>query len=377
MAPKSKYAQLVDSIFGSGTAAFDQADVDTNEVIVALADDPDFNDFKAAFEFRLQRLNAAITLNPNLRKAVITTINQVARRSNWDGAFAELSTLDYFFSDPRTDAGKSQLDVTVPASETLAGAMGKSNANFDLVLPPFNTALDVKLLSDKSGSIIEGIINQVLNKKGISMSVIPSYSLAQSYDLFQKKRRDLAIELERLMDTVARPASGDSSVIQGLKYQFAWNKGVFSNISIYNPEQHARNHHTLLFAHAGKFATNRPSGIIFVHFPWSGEKIPTLGAARKRFFKELAEQFLHGYAGSKVDARQFNDEFKSPILASEVAAHLSIVIFLEDESVRAKDKTRINISASYFVNKSAKHTLLTSPLQSYLASRDAVDLAAM
>ncbi len=84
-----------------GAASFDVRDAGANSVIGAVARDDQFGQFKAAFESRLRRLHAAMTANTTLRKPLMTAINLVADKDNWDGAFAELSAIDYFLADPQ------------------------------------------------------------------------------------------------------------------------------------------------------------------------------------------------------------------------------------------------------------------------------------
>ena len=54
------YALLVDRIFGAGSATVDIAGTQSNNVIGALASPKGFAEFKANFEERMRRLNAAI-----------------------------------------------------------------------------------------------------------------------------------------------------------------------------------------------------------------------------------------------------------------------------------------------------------------------------
>ena len=59
MTPGANYAAFVDNIFGAGSAKFDIAKTDTNNVVGALASPQRFAEFTANFEERLRRINAA------------------------------------------------------------------------------------------------------------------------------------------------------------------------------------------------------------------------------------------------------------------------------------------------------------------------------
>jgi hypothetical protein len=374
MTSKANYAQLIDQVFGAGAVTFDIQDPSDNNVIGALASTSDFFQFQAAFKARLERLNAALTCNANLRKPVLVAVNSIGDKNNWDGAFAELTALDYFVAG--NDPCDIELDVTMPAAETLAKEMGKTNANVDLVLRNFGVSLDTKLLSDKTGDLLKGIFAEVLRKKGIArLPIIPTYAFDQAYEPFETQRKRLVAELEKLLDPVTRPPSAQSNIIPELSYEFAWDRGAYGYGTIYSPEEHAHNHHPLLFKHAKKFSVVRPSGIAFVHFPWSGEKLFPLGDANRRFFRQFGEEFFSGYAASPEPAKRFNRDFKSAMLADDVSRYLSFLIFLEDKSVTATDPSAINVVASYRVNPRAKMPVMGSLFEGYLKSRAAMDLA--
>ena len=60
MTPRANYAAFVDNIFGAGSAKFDIAKTDKNNVIGALASPHSFAEFSAIFKERPRRINASI-----------------------------------------------------------------------------------------------------------------------------------------------------------------------------------------------------------------------------------------------------------------------------------------------------------------------------
>ncbi|WP_157644759.1 hypothetical protein [Burkholderia ubonensis] len=372
MTHRSNYAAFVDAIFGAGSATFDVTKTESNNVIGALANPNRFAEFKANYEDRLRRIEAATKADPTLRKDVLGAVNRVAE-DEWDGAYAELCALDYFLAVPQTGPGNIELDRTLPASDTLASEMGMQNANHDMRLKALGVSMDTKNLSDKTGQILKGIFDEFLNAKGIArMTIVPTYDHDDDFTPYVVNRPKLLAELVNGVDVRARTPQLRSQVIPGLSYEFAWDAGAYVSASSYSPLEHATKHHTLLFGHIKKFSRVEPTVITYVMFPWSGESV-FLGFGKETFQTEFARQFFNNYIGSVDLARKFNQKVKSNIAAGDVTKHLSGVIFLDDQSITAKDPEQINVDASFVWNKNAIHSLIGHPLDVELRRRGAVD----
>lgn len=372
MTHRANYAAFVDSIFGSGSSTFDVTKTDSNNVIGALASPKGFVEFKVNFEERLRRLNAAIQADPSLRREVIGAVNRVGG-DEWDGAYAELCALDYFLAAPETGPGSIEIDRTVPASDTLASEMGMQNANHDVRLKTFGVSMDTKNLSDKTSQILEGIFDDFHKAKGIkSMLIVPTYDHDEDFTPYRDNRKKLLDELVNGVDVKAKTPRFTSQVVPGLSYEFAWDAGAYTSVGSYSPVAHATRHHTLLFGHIKKFSRVEPTAIVYVMFPWSGERV-FLGFGKETFQKEFGTQFFNNYLGSTDLAKKFNGKVKSSITTDNVTRHLSGVIFLDDGSITAKDPKQINVLASFVWNKNAVHSLVGHPLDAELRRRGAVD----
>lgn len=361
MTARAHYASLVDSIFGPGTAKFDTSDPTSNEVIGALAHQQ-FHEFRANFPARLLRLRAALQTDPSLSAEILSAVNRIVT-SEWDGAYAELSALDYFLSAPAAGPGDVELDHTVPAADTLASEMGMQNANHDLAFKRLGVSMDTKLLSDKIGGILDGIFEAFRSAKGIDrLPIIPSYEMGSDYADYASNRNDLLTEMIVGVDVTAEPKEFYSKVIPGLSYTFAWAKGAHFGVSTYSTVEHAKSHHRLLFGHAKKFSRVEPSVITFVIFPWSGEKMLSLtGHDPEPFFKRFSDHFFKDYIGSPDPAWKYNPKFKTSISAGEVTRHLSGVIFLRDNLIMSPDPTPANVDATFAWNPNAHLPLAGHP----------------
>lgn len=374
MTHRDNYAALIDGIFGAGAASFDITVPGSNKVIGALANSKNFSAFKSNFEHRLQRLNAAIQADESLRVEILAAVNKIVDRG-WDGAYAELCALDYFLAASMTGPGNIVLDRTVPASHTLAADMGMEKANHDMSFPNLGITMDTKLLSDKTGDILEKIFQDFRKAKGINrLTIFPSYDQDQNFSDFEENRKKLLDELLREVDTTIRPARLISKVVPGLSYEIAWTAGVHTAAGSYSPSEHAKNHHHLLFGHAKKFSKIEPTVIVFVIFPWTSESVFLFDETKKPFFKEFGETFFSGYIASTDLARKFNGKVKTSILASDLTKHLSGIIFLDDNSILAGTPAQVNVAASFLWNRNALLPLSGSTTDTYMRDRGAFNL---
>nr|WP_321982703.1 hypothetical protein [uncultured Cohaesibacter sp.] len=374
MTHRAEYASLVERTFGAGTAKFDLAVAQTNNVIGALAHPSQFQRFNENFKERLRRLSAATKKDSSLQSEILAAVNRMVD-AGWDGAYAELCALDYFLAAAETGPGKVELDRTVSASTTLASEMGMTNANHDLHFPNMGISMDTKLLSDKTGQILDGVFKEYRAKMNIEkLSIIPSYDLADDFNRYSANRQALLDELINNVDPLAQPRNFSSKVIVGLSYTFAWNAGVHFGENCYDANVHARNHSPLLFGHAKKFSRVEPSVITFVIFPWSGENVFPFEDSKRTFFKMLGEHFFNDHIMSTQAAKKFNKKFKSEISAGEVSKHLSGLVYLEDNCIMSENSKELNVQASFLWNKHALHPLANHVLETSLLNREAYDL---
>lgn len=369
---RENYKRIIDDIFGAGVCTIDTSPYNKNNVIGAL-DSDQFTTFTTNFLDRLKRLSKIYAENEHLRDSIQQALNQVADINNWDGAFSELTVLDYFFSFPDTGAEHLKLDVTVPATETLASEMGFSNANLDGYFSNFDLYFDTKVLSDKSGQIINGITQQAKKNLNITnLTIHPSFNTDLPFEEFQYNRNELLKELLNGISQQSKTSYIKSKIVNSLSYRLLWGAGVSTGVSEYSPIEHAKNHHSLLFQHAKKFHRDKPTVIIFVNFPWFGENIPPFDGVKESFYSNLSENFFNGYSGTKVLGKDVNGKIKSDILTSDIAEYLSAIIFMDDHSILGDCNEKNNIKTRSYLNREAKNDLSESEFMSFLKSNTEV-----
>ena len=350
------YKSIVEYYFGSGAVTFDATKGKDNNIIGAL-NHMQFNAFKLAFHKRLERLAARYKGDSNLTNLLLA-VNEVGSEKNWEGAYAELVAFDFLNSDTDLLMHPISLSRTVQASDTLAVNLGMTNVNFDGYYDDFGVYFDVKVLSDKSEDILDGIISEAKQQLGISDATIrPEYPLDLDFGLFEEKRAALCKELTGAIDIKAKTLYVKSIILPELNYRIMWGSGVLTSVGTYDPFQHAANHHTLLFKHAKKFSTTSPCLIVFVIFPWFSEKFLSLVGSNETFYRAFCRRFFCQYAKDCRKAKDVLKGFQGDVTMADVTNKLSGVLFLEDVSIESIKSDSQNVKAFAYLNPNASHKI--------------------
>ncbi len=353
-----KYKELVEDHFGSDTATFDVA-LPRNKVTGALARTDQYDAFREGFHARLSRLAACYEIGNPYRKGVLEAVNNIAQPKNWEGAHAELAAIDFFNSDANWLSEPIELSRTVPAAETLAASKGMTNVNFDGYYPEFEVSFDVKVLQDKIGSMLGKLVTRV--KARISepdLSIQPEFPIDMDFRAFDGKHQQLAEELAQGLQGNHESGCVESTIITGLTYRYRRTAGSLTAVSCYNPYEHARNHHQLLFQHAKKFSRISPSVIVFVAFPWFSESVLSGGLTPNEvFYRAFARRCFCQYANVENPAKTLLKEMDDTVTMAEMTRALSAVIFLEDHIAKEGDSEESRMQAFAYFNPNAHHKL--------------------
>ncbi|MFT7632347.1 MAG: hypothetical protein ACI87E_003399 [Mariniblastus sp.] len=347
------YKAIVDQYFGPATARFDTASDVSNPIIEAL-NRTDFAPFRSVFLKRCERLAACYPASAPNYEPLKDRLNEMASPGKWDGVYAEMVAFDFLNSDRDWLSGPIELSRTVPAAETLTSEQGRQNANFDGYYDDFDVCFDVKVLGDKSGAILDGIISQVTGNLGISgMAVSPEYPLDLGFDKLQTNRNELCAELEAAINIGERTPLVRSRVVGELTYRIKWDSGVLMTANTYDPFKHAADHHTLLFKHTKKFSRNSPSLIVFVVFPWFSERVVTASFSSDVFYRSFCRRFFCQYANDNRPASSMVESFNGNETVAQVTDKLSGVLFLEDTSIKSSNTDELNVEGFAYLNPNA------------------------
>jgi len=352
------YKQLVEEHFGQGSATF-KSDLPPNNVTGALVRTDQYSKFREGFIARLSRLAARYPTENPFRSSILEAANNIPQPKTWEGAYSELAGVDFFNTDADWLRDSIELSRTVPASETLAEAIGMKNVNFDGHYPEFGVSFDVKVLQDKIGNMLEGLIAGV--KKRISepdLAIQPEFPIDMDFHDYDGKHQQLIGELELELRAGHESGCVQSKVVSGLTYRYRRTPGLLMANSCYNPYEHARNHHWLLFQHLKKFSRNYPSVIVFVSFPWFSESILSGDTSPNEvFYRAFARRFFCQYKDDQTPATKLLGKIDGTVTMSDVSRSLSGVIFLEDHIIMEGDDTEKRMRAYAYFNPNANHRL--------------------
>jgi hypothetical protein len=363
-----QYAPMLDRHFGPNSASC--VGGKSNEVTAAINHADQFVDFKKNFDARLERLAKASNGVPALRNFIVGAANILGGARNWDGAFAELTALDYLLTCACVPASEIVPNKMSSAADTLADELGMTNVDHDAYLSSFDAYLDVKILSDKTGQILDGIVAEVVKKcKLPQLRVLHFFPADLSYSDVQGARQALVAELSAALTSSPKPDRVVSKVVPGVKFDPVWAHGVFMDEQSYSPSQHGNRHHRLMFQHVKKFHRTRPSFIILVHFPWASEKLPPLPGNSEAYFSAFSDAFFKDYVGSHQLANEFNSKFVTKIDCDAVTAALTGIVFLEDKLITSSIGGA-NINAYLSIN--GRNPFRMGPVTSFVASHTTV-----
>lgn len=352
------YKELVEKQFGPGSTTFKES-LPSNNVTGALVRTDQFHEFREGFNARLARLASRYTTQNQFRNTVLEAVNNIPQPKNWEGAYAELAAMDFFNSDSDWLGSPIELSRTVPASETLAEALGMTDVNFDGHYPEFGVSFDVKVLQDKIGNMLEGLIAGV--KKRISepdLAIQPEFPFDMDFRDYDGKHQQLISELEQELRAGHESGCIRSKVVSVLSYRYRRTPGSLMGVSCYNPYEHARNHHRLLFQHLKKFSRNYPSVIVFVSFPWFSESILSGDISPNEvFYRAFARRFFCQYKDDQTPAAKLLGKIDGTVTMSDVSRSLSGVIFLEDHIIMEGDDEEKRMQAYAYFNPNANHRL--------------------
>lgn len=330
------YQELCDKIFDTGAISIKPER--SNNVIGTLTKPRDFAPFIHNFEQRLIRLRDRFKTTksyPDLLEAV----KQVANPHNWDGAYAELVAYDVMYNDYLP--GELELNVTLPADRSYAGDLGGKETNQDGYISEYYLFFDVKALTDTTGIILDGIIQEASNKAGVNdkCNVMAEYPPVDIEEEYRQNRRQLMQELQDfLVKNVPTELKGKShftsNIIQRLSYRILWGSGVNSTTGVYGPYEHAENCRHIIFQRYMKtFMKHDKSMIVLVNFPWYNHRINNFSDGDEWFYRSLARRTFCAYKHLPEPMNAIVAKYKGTETIHEVSQHLSAIMYIDDHSI--------------------------------------------
>lgn len=366
------YANLIEQIFGTGTVTFNRTGNYTNNVIGALNRTNDFHLFRDNFSARLRRLQSIYRNDSNSLKEVLNAVNNIARRGNWQGAFAELAAFDHlnYQSFPYSILEDPiRLNVTLPAFSSFAEELGGDATNVDGFVEEFGLYFDVKCLKDNITEILEGIYSELEDHLGIShLPITAEFDKHASYLEYKDNRKQLRDELFREATLTAKPTTVVSKVVNNLTYRILWNAGVSVATSGYHPYEHAMLYHKTVFDYANKFIKGSRSIIVLVSFPWYNGIITDFAHSNTRFYRALARRVFCQYIHDNSSFQTIDPGFTGPHSVHEVSRHVSGILFLEDNTILSEAPNQSNVKSFVYYNPNAINPISKTRAKTYIES---------
>ena len=354
------YKNLLNTIFGSRTATFNTSNDVTNNVIGALNNPTQFNDFKANFTERLYRLKAIYSTHPDYLKEILVQANLIASTPNWEGAFAELSAFDQLNQDILRHKtyihNPIKPNITIDKSKTFALELGKHEANLDGFVEDRPLYFDIKCFKDNVNEILQGIYKQLENYFGTSdFHISAEHELDISYDDFKAKRNDLFNELKNGIKPAEKTKYFKSVVVNSLSYRLLWGGGILTAERNYHPYRHAANYHKIIFNNADQFVKDKPLMVIYVVFPWYNSVVTSFSDGNIQLYRSFSRRVFCQYRHDNSKFSTFNSKFTGSHTIYEVSNHISGIIFLEDNIILSKKPNKTNVKSFVYLNPNAKN----------------------
>ena len=343
---------MVDAVFGQSVVSVNDNGCDENPIGVALTKASTFPQHQANLSARLQRLQSAYQGHDS-EADLHKTVAELGSPSNWPGALAELAPLNHFCPASSGYGQAPQLNVDLPAADPVAGDVGKTVANLDLLLESAGIYSDVKVLKDNVTEILSGVIHRLGALAPPVWHV--EYTSDSGYDNIKSSLASIEHKVKAATNCGKQPVEVDcTDVIAGLKLRFLWDAGVLLTQTTFHPYRHARATAELPVIHAKKFVKIAPFFLTFVVHPWFNNVVPPTECANLQYYRAMARR-------SFLDAARLNRPFKTAHAAytgagtvGDFLEHLGGILFLEDRSLNGTDPSEANVRAYYYENPRAQ-----------------------
>lgn len=364
-----RYQDTIDLIFGVGTCRIPaQYASSTNNVLGALADPLEFDQFRDNFLARLRRLQRAYSGHPGW-PSLLTQVAEVASPTGWQGAFSELAAFDCFNSTSDYLMAAPSIDVSIDASRALAGRFGRAKANLDVHIADFDLFTDVKVLKDNVSEILEGIYREVWP---VRRPLVHHQFPNATFEALRDSRALVAAELRTSVEDQKKPRIVDlDAIVPGLRIHMEWERGVLVSHGTYSPFAHARETHRLPFLHVKKFVVDRPFFLTLVTFPWFNNVITDFAGANTIFYRALARRVFCQYRHDLTRFAAWEPEFAGEETVWEVSRYLGGILVLEDQSISGSKPSEANVRGHYYENPNALYSPSAGLAFDYL--REVVD----
>lgn len=358
MEDKKKFNARMSAIMGNDWVAVKETGM-SNKVLGALANNTDFNDFKAHFDAMAKNLYGIYKSDANELRKLVKTFRELADAKNWQGAYAELCALHLLNMD---GYGAIDTDVTLPAAASWASKLGhSSDTNMDGHIGCADVYFDTKALRDSVTPILRNVVNTAFGelKRDGSWTeakdpwVMFEFELTDSEEDYQNEFRKLVEELK--MKYGAKVECVQSEVIVGLVYRFQ-RKAVCTTVGCYSPYRRAKElAKAVMVRYSDKFLLDRKFVLVLVNHPWFNQVDRGSLISNGVMYRALARRLFMQYGNKRAPMYMLNRKFTGSETIDAVSRKISAVIMIDVHSAKNEGRP---YSWYMYVNPRADNKLM-------------------
>lgn len=358
MEDKKKFNERMSAIMGKDWDAVKETGMGSN-VLGALANDADFNDFKAHFDSMVKNLYGIYKSDANELKKLVKTFRELADAKNWQGAYAELCALHLLNMD---GCGAIDTDVTLPATASWASKLGhSSDTNMDGHIGSGDVYFDTKALRDSVTPILRNVVNTAFGElkrdgswtEAKDPQVMFEFELTDSEEDYQNKFRKLVEELK--MKYGAKVECVQSEVIGGLVYRFQ-RTAVCTTVGCYSPYRRAKElAKAVMVRYSDKFLLDRKFVLVLVNHPWFNQVDRGSLISNRVMYRALARRLFMQYRNNPAPMYMLNRKFTGSETIDAVSRKISAIIMIDVHSAKNEGRP---YSWYMYVNPRADNKLM-------------------
>jgi hypothetical protein len=294
-------------------------------------------------------------------------LNAIAEQNIWQGAYAELSALDFLDHPLANHAGFLTKPVEIGVEPVGRKLLGKHSCGgfglptLDGWFSDFDVYFDVKVLMRSSQDILQRVYERIRSRCPNRNVLLGAEFLSDTAEAMLPGRVSaIEQELRDALDQDPNTTFVRSTVVEGLAHRIS-RTGCLVTEDSHDPYCDAERLWSSVLRDCHQFVADRPFLLVFVTFPWYGSEVTQFRDLNKILYRAMSRRVFCGLKGdcrwvvgsgiAKEAAR-----LEGTTLA-DASRSLSGILFLEDRSIKLEDNTSSNTCGYLFTNPNASNNL--------------------
>lgn len=335
----------------------------TNDCISPL-NNRNLNFFAYNFMNRLYRLNEIFAGRPSVINEIAEKVKNIgeAKNSQWAGPYSELIALDFYSQFNFGIDYINLLDIK-KHKDSIPYRMGqKELIDIDICLSTKTDRIytDVKSFNCIHTNIFEEIFSNVEKYafEKLNRTVLLGVDNLSSIDYIDvkehlvMKKKLIAKELKSAIEKNLQTMTFESN---GLVFKFRIGySDTISTVKEYSPFAQAEAYKYKFLDYGNKLIENEYSMITMVRNPWFNKETVDFGDFNNIFYRSLSRRTFMELLKIESPANLFSKGYPKDITVSELSQSLAGIIFIDDNSFSAKNRTEL-YNAYVYLNPNYKN----------------------